>query len=88
MSDLITRGSRHRKFLAAWVRAPLRMGAIIPSSKSLARAMAKQVDPDQPGMVIELGAGTGAITQALLDSGLAPSRMLVIERDPQLQLLL
>jgi phospholipid N-methyltransferase len=48
---------RHPEFIAAWMRSPLAIGALVPSSKGLARAMASQIDLDQPGMVIELGAG-------------------------------
>ena len=42
------------------------MGAVTPSGKVLARAMARYVDPDTPGPVIELGSGTGAVTKALV----------------------
>jgi phospholipid N-methyltransferase len=42
-------------------------------------AMARQV-PSGDGLVIELGAGTGMVTQALLDYGISPGRLIVIER--------
>lgn len=35
-------------------------------------------------MILEVGAGTGAITAALLESGVRPDRLFVIERDPHL----
>jgi len=77
---------RHRRhhFLAAWVRSPLKIGAVLPSSRGLARAMASQVDAGKPGAVIELGAGTGVVTHALLKAGITPDRLIVIERDPHL----
>src|SRR5918996_452292 len=57
-------------FFRQWLRSPKSMGSIIPSSRALARAIAAQV-AWQPGqVVVELGAGTGAISQALTDSGL------------------
>lgn len=71
-------------FLGAWLRNPAQTGALLPSGRALARAMAAQVNLDQPGPVVELGAGTGAITQALLARGLAPQRLVLIERDPTL----
>lgn len=78
---------RHH-FLAAWVRSPLSMGAILPSSRALARAMAAQVDYEKPGMVIELGAGTGVVTHALVKAGVDKKRLLVIERDKKLHAIL
>lgn len=71
------------RFLCAWAAAPLRMGAQLPSGRDLARAMAARVDPSLPGYVVELGAGTGAITTALLDRGVAPERLILIEADPR-----
>lgn len=71
-----------RLFLSSWLRAPLQIGALLPSSKRLARAMAAQVDPRHDGVVVELGPGTGAVTQALLSRGVHASRLVLIERDP------
>jgi len=71
-----------RVFLATWLRSPRTVGAIWPSGEGLARAMAAQVDPSEPGLVVELGAGTGVVTRALLARGLPASRLLVVERDP------
>jgi len=71
-----------RLFLSSWLRAPLQIGALLPSSKRLARAMAAQVDPRHEGLVVELGPGTGAVTQALLCRGVHASRLVSIERDP------
>lgn len=79
---------RHRvrrdRFIAAWLRAPLKMGAVVPSSRTLARAVARQVDATSPGAVIELGPGTGVVTHALLKAGIEPGRLLVIERDKRM----
>jgi len=75
-------GSHH--FLAAWIRSPLKIGAFLPSSRALARAMAAQVDMQNPGSIIELGAGTGVMTHALLQAGTARDRLIVIERDERL----
>jgi phosphatidylethanolamine/phosphatidyl-N-methylethanolamine N-methyltransferase len=79
---MITRDSR--LFLRRWLRNPITVGAIAPSSRRLADAMARQVPLDPPGWVIELGGGTGVITAALLRAGVAPERLVVVERDPLL----
>lgn len=50
--------------------------------------MARQIDPKGEGIVVELGGGTGSITRALLERGLAPDRLVVIERDRTLAALL
>ena len=80
--------SLRRHFVAAWVRSPLKMGAALPSSRSLSRAMAAQVDMSRDGAVIELGAGTGVVTQALIEAGVSRDKFLVIERDKKLHALL
>jgi len=56
------------------------VGAIWPSSRQLARRMAAHVPKDGNGMVVELGGGTGVVTQALLDRGIAAERLVVVER--------
>jgi phosphatidylethanolamine/phosphatidyl-N-methylethanolamine N-methyltransferase len=68
-------------FFKGWIRNPLAMGAFAPSGKSLAKLMAKDVGAGS--RVIELGAGTGTVTQALLANGVAPSNLYIVERDPQ-----
>lgn len=77
-----------RVLFAKWLRDPLRIGAVLPSGAALARAMAKAVDVAKPGTVVELGGGTGSVTRALLKSGIAPSDLVIIERDEGLYRLL
>jgi len=70
-------------FFRSLLLNPKTMGAVAPSSAHLAQLMASRVEPsDAP--VLEIGAGTGAITRALLNRGLHPGRLFVIERDPAL----
>ena len=74
-------------FLKRWLRRPFAMGAVVPSGRLLAEAMAettKAVLAGRPGHVVELGAGTGEVTKALLAAGLAPERLALVERDPEL----
>jgi phosphatidylethanolamine/phosphatidyl-N-methylethanolamine N-methyltransferase len=74
-----------------WLRNPLRIGAVVPSGAALAKAMAAALGPEilgsefllsrPQGVVVELGGGTGSITRSLLNSGIAPRDLVVIERD-------
>jgi phosphatidylethanolamine/phosphatidyl-N-methylethanolamine N-methyltransferase len=57
------------------------MGAVIPSSQALGRAIAQAVVWRPGQVVVELGAGTGAISQALLDSGMPPEALMMVELD-------
>ena len=69
------------RFLRALIARPKNIGAVAPSSRGLARAIARQIDPARPGPVLELGPGTGVVTAALLDRGIVPERLTVIEYD-------
>jgi phosphatidylethanolamine/phosphatidyl-N-methylethanolamine N-methyltransferase len=75
-------------FLSRWLKAPNRIGAVAPSGRGLARAMARQIEPGGDGYIIELGGGTGSITRALLEAGVALGRLIVVERDRMLAALL
>jgi phosphatidylethanolamine/phosphatidyl-N-methylethanolamine N-methyltransferase len=75
---------RRPQFLAAWIRSPFKIGSLTPSSRALARAMAEQVEQDVDGAIVELGGGTGSVTYALLEAGIDPKRIIVVERDPRL----
>jgi phosphatidylethanolamine/phosphatidyl-N-methylethanolamine N-methyltransferase len=67
------------RFIRSWMEEPLATGAVMPSGKPLARTMARYVDPDMPGPIIELGAGTGAVTAALVEQGIESRRMVLVE---------
>jgi phosphatidylethanolamine/phosphatidyl-N-methylethanolamine N-methyltransferase len=70
------------RFLRSWIEKPLHMGAVMPSGRVLARTMAQYVDIDSDGPVIELGPGTGAITNALLAHGVEQKRLVLVEYNP------
>jgi phosphatidylethanolamine/phosphatidyl-N-methylethanolamine N-methyltransferase len=70
------------RFIRSWIEKPLSIGAVTPSGRVLARAMAAYVDPHVSGPVIELGPGTGPVTEALLAQGIKPSRLVLVEFDP------
>jgi phosphatidylethanolamine/phosphatidyl-N-methylethanolamine N-methyltransferase len=71
------------RFIRSWFERPLTIGAVTPSSKALARTMARYVDPRSDGPVVELGPGTGPITAALVEAGVAPSRLVLVEFNPE-----
>ena len=71
-------------FLKELVLRPRQVGAIAPSSRFLAQAMAKWISPKSDGYVLELGPGTGAVTNALLAHGLPQNRLIAIEKSPLL----
>jgi phosphatidylethanolamine/phosphatidyl-N-methylethanolamine N-methyltransferase len=70
------------QFIRSWIEKPLSTGAVMPSSRVLARAMARYVDPQSSGPVIELGPGTGPVTEALVRHGVDPSRLILVEFNP------
>jgi len=71
-------------FFRRWLANPLQMGSIIPSSPALCRRVAAAVRraPDQ--VVVELGAGTGVISKALLAAGVPPEKLVVVEIVPDM----
>jgi phosphatidylethanolamine/phosphatidyl-N-methylethanolamine N-methyltransferase len=70
------------QFIRSWLEKPIATGAVMPSGKVLARAMARYVDPQVAGPVIELGPGTGAVTEALVEQGIDPVRLVLVEFNP------
>ena len=60
------------------LRRPGKIGAVSPSSGALARTMTSHLSPET-GAVVELGGGTGRITDAILARGVAPDRLAVFE---------
>jgi phosphatidylethanolamine/phosphatidyl-N-methylethanolamine N-methyltransferase len=72
----------YAQFLRGLIADPKAVSAPTPSSPTLASVIASKVDPQRPGVVVELGAGTGAVTQALLDHGVPAGRLLAVENSP------
>jgi len=71
-------------FFALWLQKPLRIAAANPSGARLADAVARCIDLARPGPVLELGAGTGSLTQGLVRAGCPPERIIALEREPAL----
>lgn len=71
-------------FFRRWLRNPLQMGSIIPSSPSLCRKIAAAVERGPEEYVLELGAGTGVISAALLAAGVPAHKLIVVEIVPEM----
>jgi phosphatidylethanolamine/phosphatidyl-N-methylethanolamine N-methyltransferase len=90
MSDLTAgeggagRVSNAALFFRRWLANPLQMGSIIPSSPSLCRRIAALVSLRDDQVVVELGAGTGVVSRALMAAGVPPERLIVMEIVPQM----
>jgi phosphatidylethanolamine/phosphatidyl-N-methylethanolamine N-methyltransferase len=67
------------RFIRSWLERPLSTGAVTPSGRVLARTMARYVNPGMAGPVVELGPGTGPVTEALIAKGIAPERLVLVE---------
>ena len=74
-------------FFRQWLRNPRAMAALSPSSRQLAKLMIEQL-PAGARHIVELGGGTGVFTQALLEHGIEPAELLVVELNEELHQLL
>ena len=71
-------------FFGLWLRRPLQIAAVCPSGGTVGAAMGRLVDISRPGLLLELGAGTGSITRGLIASGWPPERVIAYERESRL----
>lgn len=71
-------GNPSLTFFREWLRNPFAMAAVSPSGRQLASLMMEQL-PEDAQRVIELGGGTGAFTRALLEHGIQPRNLIVVE---------
>lgn len=65
-------------FLRSWAADPLRVAAIAPSGQSLAEIITRDIT-SATGHVVELGPGTGVFTTKLLERGVRPEDLTLIE---------
>ena len=71
-------------FFRRWLANPLQMGSIVPSSDALCQRIVRHTKRIGDELVVELGAGTGVISRALLASGIPPDRLCVMEIVPDM----
>ena len=67
------------RFFKGWIDGPKAVGSIIPTSSVTARRMASVVQPASGLPVLELGPGTGVITKAIIERGIAPEKLVLVE---------
>ncbi len=67
------------RFIRQWIENPRLIGAVSPSGRALAKTMAGFVELEKDELIIELGPGTGPVTQALISRGIAPERLVLVE---------
>lgn len=80
--DLLTR--ERRLFFKRWLKHPGQLGTLAPISLRLARKAAMCIHNPENLKIVEIGAGSGRLTRALLNHGVCPSRLKVIELDQEL----
>lgn len=67
------------QFFKCWQKDKKGVGALMPTSVHAARRMASVVNPASGLPVLELGAGTGVITKAILATGIKPQQLVSVE---------
>jgi len=80
--------SNDLQFLREFLARPLKVASPVPSGRKLARRIAEQIDPQPGGLVLELGPGTGAVTRAIREQGIADCDLVAIESEPRFVALL
>lgn len=81
--DSELRTYENKLFFKQWIRHPGRLGTVAPISVKLARSAAMHVS-NNSGYIVEIGAGTGRLTRALLEHGIPSTQLAVVELDPTL----
>jgi phospholipid N-methyltransferase len=73
-------------FLKEFVRSPRHVGSVCPSSRFLTAALLDVMDHaaslslnERPGLIIDLGAGSGIVSETLLRAGISPRRIVAVE---------
>ncbi|HKW01580.1 MAG TPA: methyltransferase domain-containing protein [Vicinamibacterales bacterium] len=77
-----SRWREHALILGHFLRHPGTVGTVAPSSAWLAREMVGALEPGRPQIVVELGPGTGAFTEAIIDRLRPGDRLLAVELEP------
>jgi phosphatidylethanolamine/phosphatidyl-N-methylethanolamine N-methyltransferase len=70
--------SHSKTFFKSWLNDPFNVASVVPSSRWLAKLMA--TDLHEGARVLELGAGTGTLTDAILARGVRPGDLYLVEQ--------
>src|SRR5262245_52870673 len=66
------------RFFRSWIADPVRVAAVAPSSDALSRLITSEIQAAD-GPILELGAGTGVFTRALLGRGVRENDLTLVE---------
>ena len=69
------------RYLKTFATSPLKMGSVTSTSRPLADLMVRHARPDPAGYTLEIGPGTGVVTEALIRAGIPPERIVSVEYD-------
>jgi phosphatidylethanolamine/phosphatidyl-N-methylethanolamine N-methyltransferase len=69
------------RFFKRWAAKPLKVGAVVPTGRALTDLMVELAHPDPTAWTLEIGPGSGAVTEALLRAGIPPERIVAVESD-------
>lgn len=81
-------GSAPWLFFRRWLANPIQMGSVVPSSPALCRLITQRIQRAPDEFVLELGAGTGVISRAIIAAGIPAERLVVVEIVPAMARLL
>lgn len=68
-------------FFKEYIKNPFKVGAIAPSTKSLAKEMVKDIDFSNTNYIVEYGAGTGVFTKEIVERSTTKTKILVFENN-------
>ena len=71
------------RFILQYMMRPRTVGAVLPSSKYLARKMVSHVDFENAACIVEYGPGTGVFTDEALRKKKPGTHLLLLERNPE-----
>lgn len=74
----------NRLFFKQWLKSPMQLGTFAPISLKLAHLAADQLNVDDRTTIVEIGAGTGRLTRALLAKGVNIDKLAMVELDPKM----
>ncbi len=77
-------GGDRLRFLRSFLASPRKVGAVLPTSRRTVRETLDLAPLGQARCVVELGAGTGVYTRAILDRIGSGARLLAFEVDSEL----
>lgn len=70
-------------FFRKWLEKGRTISSAVPSSRTMAVKLLGAIDFSRPGVIVELGAGTGAVTEYIVERLRPQHRFVAVENDPE-----